>query len=97
MTCCISTASCAYRHNPVIRKHPRRNTHTAVLLFITRLPAQSVLKIDPSRLLCSATMQFQMRWDMLDGMSHLIQLVPRPATADALSATENVDECALSL
>jgi len=56
-----------------------------------------VLKNDPSRLLCPATMPFQMKWDMLDSMSHLMQLVPRPATADALSATENVDEGALSL
>jgi hypothetical protein len=67
------------------------------IVILVQSPAQSGLKNDPSRLLCSATMQFQMKWDMLDSMSHLIQLVPRPATADALSATENVDECALSL
>ena len=35
---------------------------------------------------------------MLESMSPCsVQLVPRPATADAMSAAENVDECALSL
>jgi hypothetical protein len=40
----------------------------------------------------------QMRWDMLESMSHtLLPLVPRSATADAVSAPEDADECALSL
>ena len=68
-----------------------------LIVVLVQSAAQSVLKNDPSRLPCSAPMQFQMKWDMLDSMSHLIQLVPRPATADALSATENVYEGALSL
>src|SRR5260370_18766868 len=40
----------------------------------------------------------EMRWDMVESMSHtLLPLVPRSATADAVSAPEDADECALSL